>query len=165
MGKYVIPSVLDWVSGGAADFSQLNPAHFVEQDTSITEKDGVETVYQYAFGDVLDAPSLRIGVYPNPKANMGRGQTNTSVKLTIPVQLQDEETDAVMLRDPATFTLAWSLPGTAATYDHPIMLALIFTLVSTVCPVSSAQAAVTRLAALAFKISRILGIAWADPTP
>jgi len=96
---------------------------------------------------------------------MGRGQTNSSVKLTVPVQLQDEADDSVVLRDPATFTLAWSLPGNVPTYGHPIMLAMFFTLIASVAPVGSAQAAVTRLAALAFKVTRILGIAWADPTP
>jgi len=164
MATYGFPSNSVTSPVGLTAGVRLIHSKWVEIDTAPTDKGGRETIYQYADGLPIDSPVLRIGVYPNPKANLGRGQVNVSVKLTVPCVLRDEE-DAEIVRDPATFTLAWSVPGTEGAVDMTNMWTYLFTLLDMVGPIDNNEFSHARLTALAFGISKIAPIVWVDPTP
>jgi hypothetical protein len=67
-----------------------------------------EAVYQRTVGDEEKPMTIRLGWYPNPKANGGIGQTNFSMKISTMVENDDAETGFVL---PGTLTVAWSMPG------------------------------------------------------
>jgi len=95
----------------AIDIAYPSVAGFVIVDTK-ESPDGLtrETVLQ-KLGNPPDEPvTVRIGIYKNPKANDGRGQTNYSIK-GIGIGRWVDADENPIVDDPLTGTIAFSVPG------------------------------------------------------
>lgn len=99
-------------SGVSHSVDQVNftPANWVVVDTKESDdKLSRETVYQQVSPVVSPPPTMRIGIYKNPKALGGFGQTNYSVKLMGSMIITDASGASIV--HPLPITKAWSIPG------------------------------------------------------
>lgn len=108
-------------------------SNFALVDTQI-KGEGREALYQYTAGEPETPKTLRVGWYPNPKANDGYGQVNLSVKITTSAVVTIGEQTKVL---PVTATLALSVPGNNVAPDTDIMQGLAQELSSWLTPVTA----------------------------
>jgi hypothetical protein len=137
--------------------------NFVKIDSKV-DGENRETLYQSTDGSAESAPTLRIGYYPNAKANGGIGSCNYSIKLSRPVQVLDSNDEVVMVA-PATVTLAWTMPGLSPVDEDTHLPVLLETVLQAIHISESAEYSDLRFNAASFGITDLLAIAWVDPTP
>jgi hypothetical protein len=141
---------------------RLNLADFVKIDSKV-EGENRETFYQSTDGTPDTAPTLRIGYYPNAKANGGMGSCNYSIKLTRPINLVNDD-DEVVLTVACPFTLAWTLPGLSP-IDENHAIACTLNALMQVIYLTETETTLARAAAAQFGITDLLSIDYVDPTP
>lgn len=109
-----------------------------------------EAIYKKVTGR-SDAPlSIRVGLYPNPTANGGIGQTNTSIKVRSYVEnVEDSET---IWTKPGDVTLAWTMPGNTSAPDKAGLKAMIATAFTMALTLVSGEITDTNLDLLSFGI-------------
>lgn len=110
--------------------SFIDRSHYVLIDQTVSG-DSREAIYQRTVGQVDTPATLRVGVYSNPKSNNGYGQTNVSLKWN--TFLETTDGDDVVTNRPASFTLAWTMPGATGVPVAAEVLAAVQQLVSWVC--------------------------------
>lgn len=113
----------------ALTLNVLDVSAFALVDTKILA-DGVsrESVYQLLTGNDEFPMSFRVGVYRNPKANGGIGNTNVSVKLMNYAEKAD--IDDVVWTEAETWTLSKGAPGSTPFYDTDVDIESIGALLS-----------------------------------
>jgi hypothetical protein len=109
--------------------------NFVLVDTKV---DGVnrEALFQKVTGDEDSPMTVRVGFYPNDKAEAGYGRTNLSIKIQSYVCETDSEDEEVS-NLPCTATLATSMPGKSGVPNSSDMLKLLGNLFTWMVPVVS----------------------------
>lgn len=123
----------------SAHWNFADKANYVVASRPLVQANGTrETIYQKLDGDPDWPLSVRIGVYPAPRANDGIGKVNASTKLSTFVEFLDTQTN-VTSYFPCNMTLAWEMPGNSCIPDSTMMLHMIQNLVSFMLPLVAGE--------------------------
>lgn len=134
-----ILNISDAIDVDVASLLVANKAACVLVDTTKLPDGGRESLYQHTAGDAEFPMEIRVGFYPQPKAENGQGRVNVSVRVsTFAKKVDGSETKWTL---PANVVLAWSMPGMVSVPDDATeLLTLISQAFSWVVPIQSGAA-------------------------
>jgi hypothetical protein len=144
-----------------ANFNYIDRTKYSLVDTAVRGNTR-ESVFQKIDGNPAYPQQIRVGWYFNPNGDGSQGGvTNVSVKLSTYVQF-DLETDVY---EPASATIAWSMPGRSGVPDKATLLKMLQNLVSVVLPLDGGAVVDTALDQLEFGVTNGLFAIIDDETP